>query len=131
MWLELVMTVQFLTARCSDNKSNYSDWHHNTASSENPNYLPHWLLKGHGKAGPPKAELKHVVRKIPERLLVPYLFCGCTNGSHFYSYQINTKFISIADSKQREQDPVCANIDHEREYAVNRSLLSLGICCSS
>lgn len=131
MWLELVMAVQFLTARCSDNKSNYSDWHHTTALSENLNELPHQLLKGHGKMGPPKAGLQQGVRKLPERLLVLNLFCGCTNGSHFYSYQINTKFISIADLKQREQDPVCANIDHEREYAVNISLLSLGICCSS
>lgn len=131
MWPELVMADQFLTVRCSDNKSNYSDWHHTTASSENPNYLPHQLLKGHGKVGPPEARLKHVVRKLPERLLMLYLFCGCTNGSHFYSYQITTKFISIADLKQQEQNPVCANINHEREHTVNISLLSLGICRSS
>lgn len=63
-----------------------------------------------------------MVRELPERLLVLYLFCVHTNGSCFHSYQINTKFISTEDLKQRGQNSVCANIDYEREYSVHISL---------
>lgn len=88
------MAASFLAARCSDSESDCSDWHRTTASSENPNQFHRHLLKGGGEMGPAKA--RHVVTKLPERLLAPCLFCSSC-------YQINSDFHCRFRARNRVQ----------------------------